>query len=72
MDNPEGNENLIAYCGLYCGDCHGYQQKIPDLARDLRKELRQLKYKKFKEFEHSVGEGLNKKQLKEFCLKVLR
>ena len=38
---------LIAYCGLYCGDCHGHQQKIPDLARDLRKELRQTKYKKF-------------------------
>jgi len=39
--------DLIAYCGLYCRDCHGYQQKIPDLARDLRKELRQTKYKKF-------------------------
>jgi len=36
----EGDENLIAYCGLYCGDCHGYQGKIPDLARDLRKESR--------------------------------
>jgi hypothetical protein len=40
------NEDLIAYCGLYCGDCHGYQQKIPDLARDLRKELRKAKYQK--------------------------
>lgn len=40
-------EELIAYCGLYCGDCHGHQQKIPDLARDLRKELRKSKYKKF-------------------------
>jgi len=43
-------ERLIAYCGLYCGDCHGYQQKIPDLARDLRKELRQSKYRKFAGF----------------------
>ena len=50
MGTTEGSENLIAYCGLYCGDCHGYQQKIPDLARDLRKELRQSKYKKFADF----------------------
>jgi hypothetical protein len=50
MDNLEGNENMITYCGLYCGDCHGYQQKIPDLARDLRKELRQSKYKKIRRF----------------------
>lgn len=40
-------EELITYCGLCCLDCHGYKQKIPDLARDLRKELRQSKYKKF-------------------------
>ena len=44
------NEELIAYCGLYCGDCHGSQQKILDLARDLRKELRKSKYKKFADF----------------------
>ncbi len=39
--------SLITYCGLYCGDCHGFQQKIPDLARDLRKELRSAHYDKF-------------------------
>ncbi len=39
MDNLEGNENLTAYCGLYCGNCYGYQQKIPDLVRDLRKVI---------------------------------
>jgi hypothetical protein len=39
----EGKE-LIAYCGLYCGDCFGYKGKIADLARDLRKELRQAKF----------------------------
>lgn len=43
----KNSENLITYCGLYCGDCHGYKQEIPDLARDLRKELRASKYKKF-------------------------
>jgi hypothetical protein len=36
--------DLIAYCGLYCGDCYQYQGKIADLARDLRKELRRYKF----------------------------
>ena len=42
---PEGKE-LIAYCGLYCGDCFGHQGKIADLARDLRKELRKHRFDK--------------------------
>jgi len=52
------DKNLIAYCGLYCGDCFGYKGKVADLARDLRKELRQAKFDKvadgipFKEFRH--------------------
>jgi hypothetical protein len=37
----------IAYCGLYCGDCHGFKGTIPNLARDLRKELRAANYKTF-------------------------
>ncbi|MBA7536183.1 hypothetical protein ES705_28446 [subsurface metagenome] len=37
-------KKLIAYCGLYCGDCFAYKGKIADLARDLRKELRQEKF----------------------------
>ncbi len=40
------DKELIAYCGLYCGDCFGYRQKMADLARDLRKELRQTKFAK--------------------------
>lgn len=53
-----GDEDLIAYCGLYCGDCFGYKGKVADLARDLRKELRQAKFEEavkgipFKEFQH--------------------
>ena len=43
LNIPEGKE-LIAYCGLYCGDCYRYKGKIADLARDLRKELRQEKF----------------------------
>ena len=44
------DENLIAYCGLYCGDCHGFPGKIPDLARDLRKEHRASRCDKFAGF----------------------
>ena len=40
------DKDLITYCGLYCGDCFMYKGKIADLARDLRKELRQAKFAK--------------------------
>ena len=39
-------KDLIAYCGIYCGDCVGYTQTVPDLARDLRKELRRYRFDK--------------------------
>ena len=39
-----GKTELIAYCGLYCGSCFGYQGKVADLARDLRKELRSHRF----------------------------
>ena len=52
------NADLIAYCGLYCGDCIGHKGEVADLARDLRKKLREAKFEKvarelsafFKEF----------------------
>jgi len=37
-------EKLIAYCGLYCGDCSGYKGTIANLARDLRKELERERF----------------------------
>jgi len=37
---------IIAYCGLYCSECHSHTGKIADLARDLRKELRQERFDK--------------------------
>ena len=40
----EADRELAAYCGLYCGDCPYYRGRIADLARDLRKELRQTKF----------------------------
>ncbi len=40
----QDSKDLIAYCGLYCGDCYRYKGKLADLARDLRKELRAEKF----------------------------
>jgi hypothetical protein len=58
----EKDEHLITYCGLYCGDCFGHKGTIADLARDLRKELRDAHFDKtaeslsnvpfFKEYKH--------------------
>jgi hypothetical protein len=68
MSNQD--EKMIAYCGLCCLDCHGFQQKIPDLARDLRKELRQSKYKKFAD---ALSQNNFAKALKDYdkCYEVL-
>lgn len=56
------NQNMIAYCGLYCNECMNYTGAIANLARDLRKELRNFRFDKaaealsqvsfFKEFEN--------------------
>jgi len=43
-------KELVAYCGLYCGDCIGYRRKAADLARDLRKELRATKFDRTAEY----------------------
>ena len=43
-------KKLVAYCGLYCGDCFAHQGRIADLARELRKELRQARFDKTAEF----------------------
>ncbi len=45
------------FCGLHCGDCAFGQGTVPDLARDLRKQLRECRFDKvaetipFKEFQ---------------------
>jgi hypothetical protein len=36
----------IACCGLYCADCPNHSGVIADLARDLRKELRNYRFDK--------------------------
>ena len=39
------NEN-VAYCGLYCAECPNHTGVIADLARDLRKQLRNYRFDK--------------------------
>jgi len=68
--NTKSDIYLIAYCGLYCQDCHGYNGKIPDLARDLRKELRETRYDKFAHFISTYSFGRDYKNYDE-CYKVL-
>ena len=45
-----GEEELISYCGLYCGDCFGYQGKIASLADELDKEFKKVNFKKNADF----------------------
>ncbi|MCD6163616.1 MAG: DUF3795 domain-containing protein [candidate division Zixibacteria bacterium] len=52
---PKDDKQLIAYCGLYCGDCFAYKGMMADLARDLRKELRQSKFDRTAEFLSSIS-----------------
>ena len=44
--NKDKNLDGIGYCGLYCGSCFIHEGKIADLARDLRKELREARFDK--------------------------
>lgn len=40
------NIENTAFCGLYCGECPNHLGVIADLARDLRKELRNYRFDK--------------------------
>ena len=75
-------EELIAFCGLYCGECPNYTGKIADFARDLRKELRSVRFDKtaealselsffgmFKDYEqcYAVLGGMVKLRCKQAC-----
>jgi len=44
--------DLVAYCGLYCGDCLMHKGEVADLARDLRKKLRESRFEQ-------VADGLS-------------
>lgn len=68
MSMTEQEKGLIGYCGLYCGDCFNYEGEIANLARDLRKKLREAKFDR-------VSQGLTKyfKDFKNYniCYQVL-
>jgi len=75
--------DLIAYCGLYCGDCPAYTQSLADLAMKLRKELRRSKCDKaapalakipaFSSFKHyQKFDGLLETMMKMKCEKPCR
>jgi hypothetical protein len=59
---------LVAYCGLYCGECPWYKGEIADMAKDLRKKLVSSKFDKVAE-----GMSLYFKNFNDYpqCCKVL-
>ena len=61
MKNEQINTktDLVAYCGLYCGDCFSFKGTIADLSRDLRKELRQAKF-------DNIAKGIPFKEFKSY------
>jgi len=62
------DKSPVAYCGLYCGDCFNYKGEIADLARDLRKKLREARFDR-------ASQGLSRyfKDFKDYdsCYRVL-
>ncbi len=48
--NEIAGRDLTAFFSLYCGDCFGYKGKVAEIARDLRRELRVSKFKKFADY----------------------
>ena len=60
--------NSMGFCGLCCEDCFNHKGEIADLARDLRKKLREANFNK-------AAQGLSKyfKDFKDYeqCYQVL-
>ena len=46
MKTNKADASSIAYCGLHCGDCPNRSGEIADLARDLRKKLREYHFER--------------------------
>jgi hypothetical protein len=59
---------LTAYCGLYCGDCIRYKNRVSDLACELIGELQKARFEKYAEVK-----SLFVKELKHYkqCCQVL-
>lgn len=70
MIEPQERKELIAFCGLFCGDCPGFHGKIARLAGELKEELQRFHFDKMAA---SLSELTFFKQLKSYkeCLEVL-
>lgn len=42
--------DLIGFCGLYCGACPNYTQRIANLAENLRNQLHRYEFDKYADF----------------------
>jgi len=40
----EQKEKLVAYCGLYCGDCAGYTKDLAKAAKQLKSQIEKYKF----------------------------
>jgi superfamily II helicase len=52
-------KELLAYCGLYCGDCGGYSGEIAESAKNLNRALKKYKFNR-------TAKSLFSKELKEY------
>ena len=55
----DNKKKLLAYCGLYCGDCGGFSGEITDAAINLKNVLSQYKF-------HLTAKCLFSEKLKEY------
>ena len=67
-------KDLLAYCGLYCGDCGGFSGEIAEAAINLNKKLIEYKFEltakylfpeKLKEYDKLAVAYYKKGRLKE-------
>ena len=52
-------KELLAYCGLYCGDCAGYSGEIADTAQNLMNALEKYRFER-------TATGLFSEKLKDY------
>jgi prenyltransferase beta subunit len=55
----KNKKELLAYCGLYCGDCAGYSGEIADVAQNLKETLEKYKF-------HQTAKHLFPTELKDY------
>jgi len=66
------NTKLIAYCGLYCGNCILRTGNIADLARELLGKFQEIKFEKWAKGLASLSEEVKAFEKYESCYEVLK